>query len=82
LRTYFISSISSISIKIESYYFTLIEYFYIFRDDRDRSDEIQQLIARAELNARQYMTNFNLTSLTTPSAVVRIVPLSSPTKSS
>lgn len=49
------------------------------RDDRDRNDEIQQLIARAETNARQYMSNFNITSSPT-STLVRIIPVSSPTK--
>lgn len=55
-------------------------FIYIFRDDRDRNDEIQQLIARAEFNARQYMTNFNLTTLSSSSTLVKIVPLSSSTK--
>jgi hypothetical protein len=49
------------------------------RDDRDRNDEIQQLIARAETNARQYMSNFNITSSPT-STLVRIIPVSSPTR--
>ena len=52
----------------------------LFRDDRDRNDEIQQLIARAESNARQYMTNFNLSSVSPTSTLVRIIPVSSPTK--
>jgi hypothetical protein len=51
----------------------------LFRDESDRNDEIQKLIARAEFNARQYMTNFNLSSLTS-STLVKIVPLSSSTK--
>ena len=46
-------------------------------DDRDRNEEIQKLIARAEFHARQYMTQFNLSTFTSPSAIVRIVPLSS-----
>jgi hypothetical protein len=50
------------------------------RDDRDRNDEIQQLIARAENNARQYMTNFNITTTSPQSTLVRIIPVSSPTK--
>ncbi|CAF1067608.1 unnamed protein product [Rotaria magnacalcarata] len=50
------------------------------KEEKDRNDEIHQLIARAELNARQYMTNLNLTSLTSHSNVVKIVPLSSTTK--
>ncbi|UJR21839.1 hypothetical protein I4U23_024913 [Adineta vaga] len=48
-------------------------------DERDRNIEIQQLIARTELNARQYMANFNFTTLLTPSALVKIVPLTSST---
>jgi len=49
------------------------------KEDRDRNDEIQQLIARAESNARQYMSNFNITASPT-STLVRIIPVSSPTK--
>ncbi|CAF1290281.1 unnamed protein product [Adineta steineri] len=45
------------------------------REDRDRNDEIQLLIARAESNARQYMSNFNLSPSPT-STLVRIMPLS------
>jgi hypothetical protein len=58
--------------------FNLLPFF--FRDDRDRNDEIQKLIARAEFNARQYMTNFNFATLSSPSTLVRILPVSSPTK--
>lgn len=54
---------------------------FFFRDNRDRNDEIQQLIARAETNARQYMSSFNINTTTpSPSTLVRIVPVSSPTK--
>jgi hypothetical protein len=55
-------------------------FIYFLREERDRNDEIQQLIARAEFNARHYMTNINLASLPSSSTLVRIVPLSSPTK--
>ncbi|CAF4436840.1 unnamed protein product, partial [Rotaria sp. Silwood2] len=48
--------------------------------DRDRNDEIQQLIARAESNARQYMSNFNISTTSPTSTLVRIIPISSPTK--
>ncbi|CAF1212462.1 unnamed protein product, partial [Rotaria sordida] len=34
------------------------------KEEKDRNNEIQQLIARAEFNARQYMTALNLTNLT------------------
>ncbi|CAF4394184.1 unnamed protein product [Rotaria socialis] len=50
------------------------------RTDRDRNDEIQQLIARAESNARQYMSNFNISTTSPTSTLVRIIPVSSPTK--
>ncbi|CAF2352021.1 unnamed protein product [Rotaria sp. Silwood2] len=50
------------------------------RTDRDRNDEIQQLIARAESNARQYMSNFNISTTSPTSTLVRIIPISSPTK--
>ncbi|CAF3366132.1 unnamed protein product [Rotaria sp. Silwood1] len=50
------------------------------RTDRDRNDEIQQLIARAESNARQYMSNFNIATTSPTSTLVRIIPISSPTK--
>ncbi|CAF4624268.1 unnamed protein product [Rotaria socialis] len=50
------------------------------KEEKDRNDEIHQLIARAELNARQYMTNLNLTSFTSHSNVVKTVPLSSTAK--
>lgn len=53
---------------------------FFFREDRDRNDEIQQLIARAESNARQYMTNFNISTTSPTSTLVRIIPISSPTK--
>jgi hypothetical protein len=66
---------SNFSFPIEIFSFI----FFSYRDDRDRNDEIQQLIARAENNARQYMTNFNITT-TSPSTLVRIIPVSSPTK--
>lgn len=55
-------------------------HLFIFRDNRDRNDEIQQLIARAESNARQYMSNFNINTTPSPSTLVRIIPVSSPTK--
>ena len=42
--------------------FSKIDSLSVYRDDRDRNDEIQQLIARAESNARQYMSNFNITT--------------------
>ena len=48
-----------------------------FRTERDRNDEIQQLIARAELHARQYMSTFNLHHFTTNSTIARIVPIAS-----
>ena len=54
--------------------------FISFREDRDRNDEIQQLIARAESNARQYLSNFNLTTSSPTSTLVRIIPVSSPTR--
>lgn len=50
-----------------------------YRDERDRNDEIQQLIARAEYNARQYMSNFNI-STSPVSTLVRIIPVASPTR--
>ncbi|CAF3899621.1 unnamed protein product [Adineta steineri] len=49
------------------------------KEERDRNIEIQQLIARTELNARQYMTNFNLTTLLPSSSFVKLVPLTSST---
>ncbi|CAF3874711.1 unnamed protein product [Rotaria sp. Silwood1] len=49
-------------------------------EEKDRNGEIQQLIARAEFNARQYMTALNLTSFTSQAALVKIMPLSSTTK--
>jgi hypothetical protein len=67
---------SNFSFPIEIFLFI----FFSYRDDRDRNDEIQQLIARAENNARQYMTNFNITTTSPPSTLVRIIPVSSPTK--
>ena len=42
------------------------------RDERDRNDDVQQLIARAERHARRYMA-----SLPRPSTLVRLMPLSS-----
>jgi len=70
---------------IESNFKIKSNLFFLFlssscRDDRDRNDEIQQLIARAENNARQYMTNFNITTTSPQSTLVRIIPVSSPTK--
>jgi len=69
------------------FYFTYLlikssEFIVFSTDDRDRNDEIQQLLARVEYNARQYMTSFNLASLTSSSssALVKIVPLSVSTK--
>ncbi|CAF3708796.1 unnamed protein product [Rotaria sp. Silwood1] len=50
------------------------------KEEKDRNGEIQQLIARAEFNARQYMTALNLTSFTSQAALVKIMPLSSTTK--
>ncbi|CAF1106133.1 unnamed protein product [Rotaria sordida] len=50
------------------------------KEEKDRNNEIQQLIARAEFNARQYMTALNLTNLTSQTAFVKIMPLSSTTK--
>ncbi|CAF0914538.1 unnamed protein product [Rotaria sordida] len=50
------------------------------RIDRDRNDEIQQLIARAESNARQYMSNFKIPTTPPTPNLVRMMPISSPTK--
>ncbi|CAF0949223.1 unnamed protein product [Didymodactylos carnosus] len=56
------------------------------KDERDRGDEINQLIARAEFNARQYMTNFNISPLdanfNTPPHTLTLPssPLSTPIK--
>jgi hypothetical protein len=50
-------------------------------DDHDRNDEIQQIIARAESNARHYISNFHVTTATLPTLeLVRPVAVSSPTE--